>query len=168
MLQNEMENILKRVRRVINRVIHQIAKSCPGSTSLRPRLHKLRGVSIGSRVFIGEDVIIESEYPDRVIIGNNVQIALRTVIMAHINGPGRVVIEDDCYVGAGCIITCGPNQVLRIGQGAVIGAGSVITSSVSEKTFVRNSRPKVVARVGKPLPQCKSYEEFLSNLSLPK
>ena len=156
------------IRLICNWIIQKLARSCPGSTSLRPTLHKLRGVTIGSNVFIGEDVIIESKYPERVSIGSNVQIALRTIIMAHISGQGQVVIEDNVYIGAGCIITCGPNQVVRIGQGAVVGAGSVITSSVSENTFVRTAKPKVVARVGKPFPLCESYDEFLSNLSLPK
>lgn len=156
------------IRRFTNWVFQKLAKNCPGSTSFRPALHKLRGVTIGANVFIGEDVIIESKYPDRVSIGSNVQIALRTIVMAHITGPGRVVIEDNVYIGAGCIITCGPDQILRIGQGSVVGAGSVITSSVSEKAFVRTAKPKVMARVGKPFPLCSSYDEFLSNLSLPK
>ena len=156
------------LKRIINRVLHRWARYLSGSTSLRPALHRIRGVAIGESVFIGEDVIIESEYPELVSIGNNVQIALRTVIMAHMNGCGKVIIEDYCYIGAGCIIACGPGQVLKIGSGAVIGAGSVITSSVSANCFVRNSRPKVVARVGKPLPLCDSFNEFLAGLSIPK
>ena len=156
------------LRRITNRILHTWAKSLPGSTSLRPAIHRMRGVSIGDSVFIGEDVFIENEYPELVSIGNNTQIALRTIIIAHINGCGKVNICDNCYIGAGCIITCGPGQVLTIGAGAVIGAGSVITSNVSPNSFVRNSKPKVVAKVGKPYPLCNSFDEFLAGLSIPK
>lgn len=39
-----------------------------------------------------------------------------------------VIIEDDVFVGAGCIILKG----VTIGKGAVIGAGSVVTKSIPE------------------------------------
>ena len=151
-----------------NRLLHSIARVSPGSTSIRPFLHRLRGVTIGSSVFIGEDVYLENEHPELITIGKNVQIALRSVLIAHIMGTGKIIIEDNAYIGAACVITCGPNQTLVIGTGAVLGTGSIVTSSVSAHSFVRNSKPKVVAKVGKPLPLCNSFNEFLSGLSLPK
>lgn len=44
---------------------------------------------------------------------------------------GNVVIEDDVYVGTGAILRQGtPDKKLRIGKGAVIGAGAVVLNDV--------------------------------------
>ena len=156
------------IRRIYNRLIHRFARALPGSTSVRPLLHRFRGVKIGKNVFIGDDVYIENEYPERVMIGDNVQIALRSLIIARLREPGKIIIEPDVYIGPGVLILCGTSQTLTIGQGSVIGAASVITSNVSKQSFVKPSRPKVVAKVGKPFLKSTPYEEFLSNLSVPK
>jgi sugar O-acyltransferase (sialic acid O-acetyltransferase NeuD family) len=45
---------------------------------------------------------------------------------------GNVIIEDDVYIGTGVIIHQGKlNKPLKIGKGAVIAAGSVVTKSVA-------------------------------------
>ena len=44
---------------------------------------------------------------------------------------GNVVIEDHAYIGTGAILRQGtPEQPLRIGKGAVIGMGAVVTKDV--------------------------------------
>lgn len=44
---------------------------------------------------------------------------------------GNTVIEDDVYVGTGAILKQGtPDRPLRIGRGAVIGMGAVVTKDV--------------------------------------
>lgn len=163
-----MSGIRRLIKRVAARLFHSLARSLPGSQSLRPVLHRMRGVTVGKNVFIGDDVYLENEYPERICIGDNVQIALRSVLVAHLRGPGKIVIEKNSYIGPGVFILCGPSQTLTIGEGAVVGAGSVITSSVSAHTFVRAGKPKVVAKVGKPFLIQTSYEEFLANLRPPK
>lgn len=53
---------------------------------------------------------------------------------------GNVVIEDDVYVGAGAILRQGaPGKPLRIGRGAVIGMGAVVTRDVAPGTTVVGS-----------------------------
>lgn len=50
---------------------------------------------------------------------------------------GNVHIEDDVYVGAGALIRQGaPGKPLRIGRGAVIGMGAVVTRDVAPGTTV--------------------------------
>ena len=44
---------------------------------------------------------------------------------------GNVVVEDHAYVGSGAILRNGrPNKPLRVGRGAVVGMGSVVTKDV--------------------------------------
>jgi len=160
--------LLSIFKRSFNRILHTCARQLPGCTTVRPFIHKLRGVSIGSDVFIGDEVYIENDFPELISLGDHVQIALRSVLIAHTLGKGRIIIEDNAYIGASCVIACSAGKVLTIGSGAVVGAGSIITSSVSPNCFVRNRKPHVVAKVGKPLPLCSSFNEFLSGLTIHK
>ena len=43
-----------------NRVLQVCALYAPGSETLRVRLHRWRGVQLGSGVFIGPDAILET------------------------------------------------------------------------------------------------------------
>jgi heptaprenylglycerol acetyltransferase len=84
--------------RVLNRALHLMARMLPGSRSLRPFLHRLRGVSIGCNVFIGDDVYLENEYPGCVEIEDHVEIGLCSVIIAHLRGTGQVVIKKAAWI----------------------------------------------------------------------
>lgn len=45
---------------------------------------------------------------------------------------GNIVIEDDAYLGTGCVLRQGkPGEPLVIGRGAVVGMGAVVTKSVA-------------------------------------
>jgi serine acetyltransferase len=153
-------------QRLFGRFLHKLARSCPGATTLRPWLHKLRGVKMGRGVFIGDEVFIDNEYPDCVEIHDKVQISIRTIIVAHTRGPGRVMIEYGAFIGPNSVLVCGAGRVLKIGEGAVIGAGSVITKSVPARLYVAPLPPQPVARVHVPLPLAESMEVFWSGLEL--
>lgn len=76
------------------------------------------GIQIGANVIMGPRVSLHAEnhlYGD-------------LTIPIRLQGESRqgIVIEDDCWVGAGSIILDG----VRISQGSVIAAGSVVTKSV--------------------------------------
>src|SRR5262245_58162127 len=71
------------VRKCFNWPLHMMARFVPGAR-LRVQLHRWRGVRIGSNVFIGDEVYLENNHPDRIEIGDNVQIGIRTIIMAHL------------------------------------------------------------------------------------
>jgi acetyltransferase-like isoleucine patch superfamily enzyme len=152
------------VRRVFNRILGFMARVLPGSMTLRPFLHRLRGVRIDGRVFIGDDVYIENEYPECIELREGAQICLRSTLIAHTRGPGRIVIGKDAFLGANCVVTASPGRTLTIGEGAVVTTSSVVASDVPAHTLVGNEKAKPLALVTVPLAIETSYESFLAGI----
>jgi serine acetyltransferase len=151
-------------RGVWNRSLHMLARQLPGATSVRPALHRLRGATIGKHVFIGDDVYLENEYPECVEIQDGVQISIRAILLAHTRGPGRIIIERDAYIGPNVVVATTSGKTLRIGEGAVIGAGVVITKDVPRRAFIPPPSAQPVATVTVPLTQAKHVEDFVKGL----
>lgn len=152
------------LRRATNRVLHLMARFCPGATTLRPALHRVRGVKVGQGVFIGDDVYLDNEWPECIEIQDRAQISLRSIVIAHTRGPGRVIIEKEAFVGPNCVLVTGADRVLRIGAGAVVGAGSVITRSLPPRLYVAPPAVEALAKVGVPLPRAETMREFWAGL----
>jgi acetyltransferase-like isoleucine patch superfamily enzyme len=152
-------------RRILNRVFHLLARTTPGSTGLRPALHRMRGMTIGEDVFIGDEVYLENEYPEAVEIQSGVQISVRAIIIAHTQGCGRVIIEKNAYIGPNAVIVTSGNKTLRIGEGAVIGASVVVTKDVPAGVFMANDSAKPIARVTVPLTKVDKMEDFIRGLA---
>lgn len=68
----------------------------------------------------------------QVKIGSNCWIYHHVTLAAEsvIGSPHFVVVEDGVTIGAHSIIVARPNTTLRIGEGAVVGAGSVVTKDI--------------------------------------
>jgi acetyltransferase-like isoleucine patch superfamily enzyme len=152
------------LRRFVNRILGMLARFAPGATSLRPFLHKLRGVRISGRVFIGDDVYLENEYPECIELHHGAQICIRSILIAHTHGAGRIVIEEDAFVGANCVLNASAGVTLRVGEGAVITSSSVVSSDVPAHTLVGNEKAKPLARATVPLTIETPYEQFLAGL----
>ena len=160
----------KRLSGAKKRLLQVLALYAPGGDSVRVRLHRLRGVRIGDGTFIGTDAIIETSRPELVSIGRNVDIGMRTTIIAHFRGATAadrgdrdysVLISDDVFVGPGSLIL--PN--VTIGYGAVVSAGSVVTRSVPPLTMVQGNPARPVARCGIPLVEGTRLKEFYRHLT---
>jgi len=156
-------------RGIKNRLLQLIALYIPGAKTLRVWLHRMRGVKMGKHIFIGTGAIIETGFPELVTLGNNVEIGIRSVIIAHFKyypkkeKPKKkpfVKIEDDVYIGPGVIIL--PN--VTVGQGSVVTAGSIVYNSVPPHTMVQGNPAKPIAKCTVPLAWDHSYKEFISNL----
>ena len=137
--------------------------------SLRVRLHRWRGVTIGTGVFIGTDALIETSRPELVSIGDRATIGIRATIIAHFRGgtPAErgeqrfsVRIGDDAFIGPGAIILPG----VTIGAGAVVAAGSVVTTSVAELTMVQGNPARPVAQCGIHLGMNTRLDDFYAQL----
>ena len=101
-----------------NRILHLLARFGPGATTMRPFLHKLRGVKIHGKVFIGDDVYLENEYPECIEINDGSTIGLRSNLIAHFRGPGKIIIGKNVSIRMGCNIAASPGQILTIGDGS--------------------------------------------------
>jgi acetyltransferase-like isoleucine patch superfamily enzyme len=138
----------------------------PGAETTRVRMHRARGVKIGAGCFIGTDVILETAFPHLIEIGDGVDIGMRTTVVAHQQGEvaeegvPSVVIGDDVFIGPGSILL--PH--VTIGDGAVVTAGSVVTTSVPPLTMVRGNPAQVVATCKRPLGRTVPLREFYRGL----
>ena len=151
-------------RRILNRFLHLLARFLPGAKTVRPFLHRLRGVKIHGKVFIGEEVYIESEYPECVEIQEGAMITLRSIILAHIRGPGKVIIGKKVFIGANSVIATTVGRTLTIGEGSVIGASSVVTSDIPPYTYCISAKIKPMAKVTVPLTGKTDYDTFKKGL----
>lgn len=129
------------------RLLQGLAMKLPGGMSLRPALHRWRGVGVGKDVWIGQDVLLETAYPHLISIGDRSIIGLRAVIIGHFHEVQGVRIGDDVFIGPCAVVLPG----VTIGSGSVVAAGSVVTSSVPAATMVQGNPAKAVARCGIPL-----------------
>jgi len=110
------------------------------------------GLRVGNNSNIGRYSYIGCS--GRISIGNNVLMGPRVGLFAEdhnferVDTPIRdqgvvrepIVIEDDCWIGSGSIITGG----VRIGQGAIIAAGSVVTRNVPPYKVVGGVPARVI------------------------
>ncbi len=152
------------MKRFFNGFLARLAILSPGGYSFRPFLHRLRGVKLGKRVWISQWVYLDEIYPEAITIGDNCTLGLRTSVFAHFHwGPRResdgfkpVVIEPNVFVGPHCVILPGT----RIGEGAVIKAGSIITRNVPPRVFWGEPSGQPIAKVQVPLTPDYSYEDL--------
>jgi len=111
-------------------------------------------------VSIGENTAIQphcqfSAYASSIIIGKSVQIAPNCSFYPYNHGmninkllskqplqsKGDIVIEDDVWLGVGVIVLDG----VKIGKGAIIGAGSVVTKNIPENAIAVGAPARVIS-----------------------
>lgn len=152
------------LRRASNRLLHLLCRFLPGATTVRPFLHRLRGVRIGKDVWIGDDVYLENEYPECVEIHDGAMIGLRSTIIAHTRGAGKVIIGRNAFIGTGSTVVTNGNHHLMIGEGAVLMASSLVTGNIAPHTLYGRDPARPLATVTKPFTGETSYEEFMATL----
>ena len=72
-------------------------------------------------------------------IGNNVTINKGATILS----PGKVVIEENAWIGIGAIICPG----VTIGRNAVVAAGAVVTKDVPDNVVVAGVPAKIIKKI---------------------
>lgn len=96
-------------------------------------------IKIGEDTIVGENCVLDGR--DKLIIGNHVDIASEVMIYNAEHDlqseefrsiKGEVILEDYVFVGPRAIILPG----IKIGKGAVVGAGAVVTKDVESMKIV--------------------------------
>ena len=131
-----------------NCVIHS------GSTFIADRSRKESGIimkdysGINRNCFIGgEGGLVIGKYsqigPQTVIIttNHNFKDRKKPILMQELSY-GKVVIEDDVWIGANCVIL--PN--VKIGKGSIIGAGSVVSRDIPEYSIAVGKKAEVIKK----------------------
>ena len=103
-------------------------------------------VSVGRNCSINLGVFILGH--NRIVIGDRVVLSARCMLIdsgltlgdvrSHVDS--EIIIEDDVWIGAGAIIL--PDVTL--GQGCVIGAGSVVTKSVPPRCVYAGNPARII------------------------
>lgn len=113
-------------------------------------------IEIGSDVFIGPLSVVYGH--GGVVIGNNTLVASRCSILSSNHDVGQIgdiirelgdivaptVIGSNCWLGTDVSVLAG----VRIGDGAVVGAGSVVTRDVEPNTIVYGIPARAMGRRG--------------------
>jgi len=154
------------LRGLLNRILQMLAMSFPGGQGLRVLLHRTRGVKIGKNVWISYNVVLETSYPHLITIDDDAFIGISVIVIAHFKESRKGVrIGKQAFIGPGVIIL--PD--VEIGDGAVVTAGSVVTSSVPAMTVVQGNPAVPIAKCGVPLWPDTPLKEFSRRLKpIPK
>ena len=116
-------------------------------------------ISIGSNVYIGQSCRFQASL-SQIIIGNNVmfgpEVSLhagnhRTDIIGRFmiditldeklpENDQDIIIKDDVWIGANAIILKG----VTVGQGSIIGAGSIVSKSISPYSVVTGNKLQAI------------------------
>lgn len=112
-----------------------LANTLPLRGHQRFKLVKMGGVNVKGPCWIYRNVYFDSVAPHLITIGKGVTITQNSTILTHFLDPtqkgrmyrlGKVVIEDDVFIGCNTVIC----NAVTIGEGAIIGAGSIVTKDI--------------------------------------
>ncbi|MFT9266259.1 acyltransferase [Oenococcus sp.] len=91
-------------------------------------------IKIGSNVMIGPNVSMIAE-------NHNFADSSQSIKEQGVNQKG-IVIEDDVWIGTNVVILDG----VRIGKGAIVGAGSLVSRDLSAKSILIDKRERYIKR----------------------
>ncbi len=148
-----IEKVIEEISHAVNVVLLLIAMRIP-FIHIKRILYRLRGTKLGKRVDIAYGAYIDEAYPERVTIGDFVDLGPNVMILAHDSSYHNidsdyptevedVVIEDHAYIGAGAIIMPG----VTVGEAAIVASGAVVVKDVPKRTVVGGVPAKQIKTV---------------------
>lgn len=141
---------------LISKYQKTLFKKCGDNVDIQKNcIFTYKTVSIGNNVFIGANAVMQSNSGE-IIIGNHIAFGPGVHIFggAHdfstvgvymknncVKNTGKIIIEDDCWIGSNVMIL----PKVNIGKGSVIGAGSIVTKDVPPYSiYVGTPQTKVI------------------------
>ena len=122
--------------------------------------YKLAGVKFNiSKVWIGNNCYFDTQFPEKIIIKDNVCISFGTTISCHfdpsesiknhsfIKYKKKVILEEGVFVGPKTIIM--PGVIVR--KNTFIKAGTLVSKSTTENTIVYGNPQKQRGTISKKL-----------------
>lgn len=130
-----------------------------GPRKLRPWILKKIGVNVGKNIFIGSGVWIDSGHSDMLIIEDHVHIAGECTILCHQRNLLNYHVGDDyaklgykiekVHLKKGCLI--GQRTMVMpgvtIGEGAIVGAYSLVTKDIPAWTIALGRPAKAIKEI---------------------
>jgi acetyltransferase-like isoleucine patch superfamily enzyme len=126
---------------------------------LRPRILKWIGCKVGKNVFVGSRVCVDSGHANLIEIEDRVHISARSILLCHQRDLdtycvgddyakleyklGKIILKEGCLIGTNSMIMPG----VSIGEGAIIGACSLVTKDVPAWTVAMGQPAKVVKQI---------------------
>lgn len=146
---------------LINWVMNSALLSPLLPRKIRPWVLRRIGCKVGKNTFIGSEIWIDSGHADLITIEDHVHVTGRTVLLCHkknlhnyfqgddyaklpyITGP--IILKKGCSTGTGTIIMPG----VTVGEGAIVGAGSLVAKDIPAWTIAVGRPAKVIKEIPK-------------------
>lgn len=128
---------------------------------LRPFILRRMGCKVGKGCFMGDYVRIDTSHPGMITIEDNVSIASGSRLLCHQRDFSDFCVGDDymklgyvvkpivlkkgCLVGMESFVMPG----VTIGEGAIVGAGSLVTKDIPAWTIAAGRPAKVLKQIPK-------------------
>lgn len=128
---------------------------------LRPFILRRMGCKVGKGCFMGDYIRIDTSHPDMITIEDNVSIASGSRLLCHQRDFSDFCVGDDymklgyvvkpivlkkgCLVGMESFVMPG----VTIGEGAIVGAGSLVSKDIPAWTIAAGRPAKVLKEIPK-------------------
>lgn len=158
--------IMKTLQRLRNSFLlkyctNSVLLSSINARSIRPKIWRKIGCKVGEGVFIGADCMPDSSNSSLIEIEDGVHLAARSIILCHQRDMSKYFAHEDygklpyvrkkvhlkkgCLIGTQSIVMPG----VTVGEGAIIGAFSLVTEDIPAWTVAVGQPAKVVKKVPK-------------------
>lgn len=128
---------------------------------IRPILMRRMGCNVGKECFIGDYVRVDTGHADMITVEDHVSIASGTRLLCHQRDFSDYCVGDDymdlgyiikpivlkkgCLIGMESFVMPG----VTVGEGAIVGAGSLVTKDIPAWTIAAGRPAKVLKQIPK-------------------
>jgi acetyltransferase-like isoleucine patch superfamily enzyme len=156
-----LKRFLKRYKNgfLLKYCMYSVLLSPFNSRAIRSKIWRWIGAKVGNNVFIGTEVLVDTSYADMIELEDNVHIANRCVLLCHQRDlsnyykgddyarlpykKGKIILKKGCLIATNTMIMPG----VTIGEGAIVGAFSLVTKDIPAWTIATGCPAKVIRSI---------------------